>query len=530
VEEGDIDPVELSLVENVMRDDMHPADKFEAFRDLVDKGHSTADIAARFGATEKHVTQLLRLARVSPAVLKAYREGRLTLEQVMAFAVTDDHDAQKRLFQSFGRFGREPRDIRDALTENEITTDDRRVKFVGDAYKKAGGAIRPDWFGKEENSGFILDPALLGRLVTEMLDRIIKDMAGEGWKWTAAYAEFGYEQRSQFRLIHPAPAESSNKLASEVAKLEAEFETLESAWDEAGEDVPYPERCEQIRKRLNEIERSRERVWTPEKLAIAGAVVTIGNDGKPEIIRGLVRPEDMPKESKKAKGKAAQSGPGEDGAGESPSQGLSAALVESLTAHRSAALAAEITERPDFALAAVVHAMASCVFFEGCAEDGTLQLDAFPQSLHRVEGSKALERMEAARKTWRDQIPADADGLWTWCLGRTQETLLQLLAFCAAATVNAVQGKGDRPEGKRLTHAKALASSLGLDMKTWFMPDAANYFSRVSKPQIFDALKEGRNQPPAPAWEKLKKAELAALAERELAGKGWLPEILRPAA
>jgi hypothetical protein len=31
----------------------------------------------------------------------------------------------------------------------------------------------------------------------------------------------------------------------------------------------------------------------------------------------------------------------------------------------------------------------------------------------------------------------------------------------------------------------------------------------------------------APAWEKLKKTELAALAERELSGKNWLPELLR---
>ena len=53
IEKGDLDPAELSLAENVMREDMHPADKFEAFRDLVDKGVPTADIAARFGNLDK---------------------------------------------------------------------------------------------------------------------------------------------------------------------------------------------------------------------------------------------------------------------------------------------------------------------------------------------------------------------------------------------------------------------------------------------------------------------------------------------
>lgn len=64
-------------------------------------------------------------------------------------------------------------------------------------------------------------------------------------------------------------------------------------------------------------------------------------------------------------------------------------------------------------------------------------------------------------------------------------------------------------------------------MKAWFTPTAANYFGRISRPQILDALREARNTPPAPAWEKLKKADLAAVAERETSGTGWLPLPLR---
>jgi ParB family chromosome partitioning protein len=108
--------------------------------------------------------------------------------------------------------------------------------------------------------------------------------------------------------------------------------------------------------------------------------------------------------------------------------------------------------------------------------------------------------------------------------------LLDLLAFCAAASIDAVRGKSDKPDAARFGHADKLAAAVGLDMKVWFAPDAANYFSRVSKPQILDALREAKGQPPAPAWKKLKKPELAALAERETAGSGWLPKLLRPAA
>ena len=39
------------------------------------------------------------------------------------------------------------------------------------------------------------------------------------------------------------------------------------------------------------------------------------------------------------------------------------------------------------------------------------------------------------------------------------------------------------------------------------------------KPQILEALREAKGTEPAPAWEKLKKSELAAIAERETEGK-----------
>jgi len=63
-------------------------------------------------------------------------------------------------------------------------------------------------------------------------------------------------------------------------------------------------------------------------------------------------------------------------------------------------------------------------------------------------------------------------------------------------------------------------------MAAWFTPTAANYFSRISKAGILAALREVKGAT-APAWESMKKADLAALAEREIAGTAWLPELLR---
>ena len=87
----------------------------------------------------------------------------------------------------------------------------------------------------------------------------------------------------------------------------------------------------------------------------------------------------------------------------------------------------------------------------------------------------------------------------------------------------------DQRENPRSSHASQLAAVLHLDMTAGFTPTAENYFNRVSKLQILEALQEARQQPPAPAWANLKKAELAALAARETAATGWLPLPLRRA-
>src|SRR5262249_25049651 len=92
--------------------------------------------------------------------------------------------------------------------------------------------------------------------------------------------------------------------------------------------------------------------------------------------------------------------------------------------------------------------------------------------------------------------------------------------------IDAIEAKG-KPDDGRIAHAHALAHVLNLDIGAWFQPTAGNFFGRLSKPQILRALEEAKGVSPAPAWAKLKKPELAALAERETAGTGWQPKPLR---
>lgn len=84
-----------SLTENVQREAMHPADQFEAFAALVAEGRPIEDIAADFSVTPLVVQRRLKLANVSPRLMADYRADAVTLDQLMALSITDDHAAQE---------------------------------------------------------------------------------------------------------------------------------------------------------------------------------------------------------------------------------------------------------------------------------------------------------------------------------------------------------------------------------------------------------------------------------------------------
>src|SRR5271155_1580324 len=61
--------LEMSLAENTVRLEMHPADQYEAFAALIDQGESAAEVANRFGIEESLVLKRMKLGRVAPQLL-----------------------------------------------------------------------------------------------------------------------------------------------------------------------------------------------------------------------------------------------------------------------------------------------------------------------------------------------------------------------------------------------------------------------------------------------------------------------------
>ncbi len=555
-----------SLAENVHRAPLHPLDQFRAFQTLREKGQSNEEIAAAFFTTVQVVKQRLKLAAVSEKLLSVYAEDGMTLDQLMAFTVSDDHSRQEQVWESIEKsWSKEPYQIRRMLTETSVRAGDRRVLFVGiEAYDAAGGAVMRDLF-QADNGGWLEDVALLDRLVAEKLKAGAEAVAGEGWKWIEVDIEFAYGHTGGLRRLSGTEAALSAEEQAEVEALQAEYQKLEADYADADE-IP-----EEVGDRLEAIEEAlaafddRPVTYTRAQIVRAGCFVSIAQDGSLTVERGYVRPEDelpdcVDSETGEVVAEPAvgASGNGEAvihramitiGGGAEPEtedeegeglRPLPDRLIAELTAHRTLALRDAVANRPDVALTVLLHKLCVDLFlgvsYGPCLEASvrTVHFPAQPPGLKECLSALSMDERHAA---WKTELPKDEDALWDWLAALDETSRQALLAHCVSFGVNALYekpnpygGNGISQHGldRRLTQADRLSAAVGLDMvEAGWQPTVDNYLSRVTKPRILEAVREAKGEQAAQLIDHLKKGDMAREAERLLEGTGWLPEPLR---
>jgi ParB family transcriptional regulator, chromosome partitioning protein len=513
---------EISLAENAIRTDMHPADQYEAFAKLhAEDGMSAEDIAARFGVTAAVVRQRLKLGAVSPKLMALYRKGEMNLDQLSAFAITEDHARQERIWSELPRFNRSREAILRALSEGQVRSDDRRALFIGaKAYQEAGGTVTRDLFDAR-GGGFFADAELLNRLARDKLQREAEKVAKEGWRWIVAEPELDREAWADMRRVFPKQVPLSKAERKRLRKLEARYKAVFDKYPDG--DVPDSDAAK-LQRIEAAVEVLNKQAYGEREITLAGVFVTLGPDGAVRIERGFVRSEDEPKSKDKNKNKKAN-GKVKDTDGLAP---LSEKLVAELTAYRTSALRNELAKHPHTALIALVHALALETFFKGSA---CTCLEIAPKmawlSGHApgIDESVAEKEIAERHAAWGKRMPKEPEAMWTFIYGLPDGERITLLAHCVSLTANALQVRGHQPE--TLAHAGALAREVALDMTAYWQPSAARYFNRVSKDRIAEAVREGVSGQAAQNIANMKKPAMAEAAEAALKGKGWLPLILR---
>jgi ParB family chromosome partitioning protein len=500
---------------------------------------------------------------VSEKLLGIYAEDGMTLEQLMAFTVTNDHARQEQVWAAIQpSYNKEPYLIRRQLTESAVRASDRRARFVGtEAYVAAGGVVLRDLF-EDDDGGWLEDVVLLDRLATEKLAAAAEQIAAEGWKWIEVALDFPYGHTNRLRELQGVPADLTAEERTKFDALTAECAKLESDYEGADE------LADEVDARLGEIEAAlavlekRPVRYDPAEIARAGVFVSIDTDGNLAVDRAYVRPVDEPAMSVDGEGLATvengepdemvPAAPGAshavitiggaepEGDDDDAIKPLPDRLVSELTAHRTLALRDAVANNPQVALTMLLHKLCLDTFqpsAAGACLEASVRHVFFPVQAADLKDSPSAEAVAERHEAWQADLPKDETALWDWLAALDETSRIALLAHCISFGVNALYEKGERYGGPgvsvhgvqtRIAQADRLARAVGLDMmEAGWRPTVDNYLGRVTKPRILEAVREAKGEQAAQLIDHLKKVEMAKEAERLLDGAGWLPEPLR---
>ena len=466
---------------------------------------------------------------------------RMGVSFVLAFTTNDDHARQDEVWANLGHWNRHAVTIKRLLAGNAISATDRRVAFVGGltAYEAAGGPVRRDLFDATPAAGYALDEAFLERLVADRLEAQAETVRAEGWAWVEVRPSIDWQDLRGFQRIDPEPVDLTDEQSAALDALQAERDELEAALDADGDDEAGTgeTRIEAIDAQVAALSESR---FTPADMATSGAIVAMDYYGRIAIHRGLRKPETATRADQEAgtvpagaatdvQDRDAQ--PGSDADSAAATVTHSAALLADLTAQKTAALRIELAHNPDVALVAVVHALLLNLIYPYAIVKTALELrivnTRLEPAMKNPDGNAALAALTSMAENYGHALPGDPADLWEHLSGLSREELLNLLAFAAAHSVNAVQHPHE-PRREACEQANQIGQALAVEMGRWFTPTGASYFQHLNRAGIEAAVAEARGEDAARnVRAAAKKSEAVILAERLVAGTGWLPHPMR---
>lgn len=515
-----------STIENVQRAAMHPADEFEAFATMIDEGRSEENIAKKFGVNVGLVKRRLKLARVAPEIFEAFRQGDLSLECIMAFTVSDNHDRQMVVWNTVKeQHHYNHHVIKRMLTETSYSANSKLAKFVGvDAYEEAGGTIMSDLFS-ERDTTYLENPELVERLALEKLQEASKAFIGQ-WKWVDVHMELEHGAFRSFGRVSPQEVDPDPEILKEIETLTAREEELAQKVEEGELPEELYKEYEAIEPKVVALRDKQEeaRPFADEDRAIAGVVLSIDWNGELEIEKGLVRPEDIPQIEEEASDEddtrvafPTSSSPApvaDPAAAMRKAEGMPNSLADDLRTARHHILRAHLAADYDVAFDAMLYTMCKKAFGSGYISrmplDVALTRYYAPNGEKLVSGSVADRMLEALKEQlnleWIElEEPSDYKEM---CI-LSNEDKQALFAWAAATALNAQLASDNQPSAV----IEELGGRMDVDVAACWRPTAANYWSSVTKAHIASVAKDVIGDDFAEERSSEKKGEAAAAME-----------------
>ncbi|WP_187274741.1 MULTISPECIES: ParB N-terminal domain-containing protein [unclassified Methylobacterium] len=482
---------EIGLGANINQAPMHDADRVQAFAELRRSGAKEKDIAVRFGQPVAQVRKLLALGGVSPAVLDAWRAGKVSEDTVKVFTMALHADQDRVLEKGL----KSPGSLYACFVKRDLGLDQDvsgLLAYVGTkAFKAAGGHVVEDLFG---GSNAVSDPVLLARLADERLEAECERRRREGWAWVAKATDLPMGWRWSWPQVKPAERPLSSEEQARLAEIETWLDS-----DDEGEEASD----EQIRAAHDEAEALRDKGFIqpgPADRARSGSVILLGRDGKIEVTEYVIRPEDVPAVA-----------PKDDKPAEPEEKGLPISLVETLCGTATEAVQAALGSSPTAGLVAL---LAGAMCANHWAAPMKVRLDGLGGQASSLHDKESFQDLVARLSTMSvDELLVIAAGV----AARGVQTLhrehgTRPLAPSERASVQALMGLPDPSAMQDALLAKF---------------DGEAFFKSAPKAVTLQIVGEVLGEAEARRVKDKKKKELVEFAVSSILPTGWLPAELR---
>ncbi len=557
---NEAETTETSLAENFQRDDMTPAEEVQAFQHFIGVDGDTAAVAKRFGVERRFVEGRLRLAALAEPIFEQFAAGKMSIELAKAYASTDQHDVQCRVFERMHRSygGDSPDAVRRLIADGSTRGNDSLALLVGeDAYTAAGGRIERDLFSETADDRW-LDREIIEDLVNTKLqveaERLLAE-TGLGAIWpVAGSAVWNVRQEMKLKSVALPPAPLSDEAQERIEAIQARLgeicDEIEALDEESSEAADLDAEYDRLQEELEDISTAKMELpeeWKAEVgkflLVTATGEMVLDADYYSEKLLRMERDEEgnvsggtfeLPRGASDI---AKPSLPEATGPG---GKAYSARLFDELALQRRNILAANLLNDPALALDYAIFAMAEGIIRIGPSCTGTTIRAPHPQDAilsSNLPTGMAEEIMagalEALDKTWCEQ--ADEVGRFMAFRDLDDDAKGAWIAYTMARSLEAKKGYA---AGYNPIHAQ-LGTLLNVEPAAMWRPTAANYFDRVSKGTILSLLQEIGGADLSNRYASSKKTEIAESCEKMFAGDvivedeikqralAWVPPAMR---
>ncbi len=143
---GEREALELALIENLQREDLNPVEEAEGYKRLVEMGMTQEEVARAVGKARVTVTNALRLLQLTPEILRALEENKISAGHARALLMLPESRRNWGLSEVLSKqlSVRETEKLKDKLSSNTArsTKEEAYPEIALDLSRRLGAKVR----------------------------------------------------------------------------------------------------------------------------------------------------------------------------------------------------------------------------------------------------------------------------------------------------------------------------------------------------------------------------------------------------